>query len=57
MPVAVKKLFNQEHAEQSMREFRAEVSILSRLRHPSIVLWLGACTTAGAYTRPLLSST
>lgn len=46
MHVAVKKLFNQEHAEQGMREFRAEVSILSKLRHPSIVLWLGACTKA-----------
>jgi serine/threonine protein kinase len=46
MNVAVKRLFNQEHAEQGMREFRAEVSILSRLRHPSIVLWLGASTTA-----------
>ena len=46
MNVAVKRLFHQEHAEASMREFRAEVSILSRLRHPSIVLWLGACTTA-----------
>jgi len=46
MHVAVKKLFNQEHAEQGMREFRAEVTILSKLRHPSIVLWLGACTKA-----------
>jgi hypothetical protein len=46
MNVAVKRLFNQEHAEVGMREFRAEVSILSRLRHPSIVLWLGASTTA-----------
>lgn len=46
MNVAVKRLFNQEHAQQGMREFRAEVSILSRLRHPSIVLWLGASTTA-----------
>jgi hypothetical protein len=46
MNVAVKRLFNQEDAEVGMREFRAEVSILSRLRHPSIVLWLGASTTA-----------
>lgn len=46
MNVAVKKLFNQDVAEQGMREFRAEVSILSRLRHPSIVLWLGASTKA-----------
>jgi hypothetical protein len=46
MNVAVKKLFNQDVAEQGMREFREEVSILSRLRHPSIVLWLGASTRA-----------
>ena len=46
MHVAVKKLFDQEHAEQGMKEFRAEVSILSKLRHPSIVLWLGACSKA-----------
>ena len=46
MNVAVKRLFNQEDAEVGMREFRAEVSILSRLRHPSIVLWLGASTSA-----------
>jgi sterile alpha motif and leucine zipper-containing kinase AZK len=29
-----------------LSDFRREVQILSRLRHPSIVLWLGACTQA-----------
>jgi hypothetical protein len=46
MNVAVKRLFNQSVTERGMREFRAEVMILSKLRHPSIVLWLGACTAA-----------
>ena len=44
--VAVKKLFNQDMMGKGLQDFRREVRILSRLRHPSIVLWLGACTQA-----------
>lgn len=44
--VAVKKLFNQDMMGKGLSDFRREVQILSRLRHPSIVLWLGACTQA-----------
>jgi sterile alpha motif and leucine zipper-containing kinase AZK len=42
--VAVKKLFNQDMMGKGLHDFRREVQILSKLRHPSIVLWLGACT-------------
>ena len=44
--VAVKKLFNQDMMGKGLSDFRREVQMLSRLRHPSIVLWLGACTQA-----------
>ena len=44
--VAVKKLFNQDMMGKGLNDFRREVQILSKLRHPSIVLWLGACTQA-----------
>eukprot|EP00854_Cymbomonas_tetramitiformis_P015114 gene15114-17872_t len=43
--VAVKKLLDQEMTDVLIKEFRHEVDIVSRLRHPSVVLWLGACTT------------
>ena len=38
-PVAVKRLFDQRGAGQEV--FASEVSILSRLRHPRVVLWMG----------------
>ena len=41
--VAVKKLF-ESPVGKGLDEFKREVSVLSTLRHPSIVLWLGACT-------------
>ena len=36
--VAVKKLFNQDMMGKGLSDFRREVQMLSRLRHPSIVL-------------------
>ncbi|CAL6302798.1 unnamed protein product [Bathycoccus prasinos] len=43
--VAVKKLF-ESPVGKGLDEFKREVSVLSTLRHPSIVLWLGACTVS-----------
>ena len=43
--VAVKRLF-ESPVGKGLEEFKREVSVLSTLRHPSIVLWLGACTVS-----------
>ena len=43
--VAVKRLF-ETPVGKGLDEFKREVSVLSTLRHPSIVMWLGACTVA-----------
>ena len=43
--VAVKRLF-ESPVGKGLDEFKREVSVLSTLRHPSIVLWLGACTVS-----------
>eukprot|EP00798_Chlamydomonas_sp_ICE-L_P014009 gene14009-19943_t len=40
--VAIKKLLEQNLCPASLRDFRDEVSVMSRLRHPNIVLFLGA---------------
>lgn len=42
--VAVKVLFRQ-FDEKSLRAFRKEVAIMSKIFHPNIVLFLGACTS------------
>lgn len=44
--VAVKKLFAKID-EKSLEEFRKEVAILTHLRHPNVVLFMGACTEPG----------
>jgi len=41
--VAVKKLHSQEMDELSLAEFKREVGFLTHLRHPNIVLFMGAC--------------
>ncbi len=41
--VAVKKIFRTLLHGNSMREFQMESDMLRRLRHPSIVLWMGTC--------------
>ncbi|GFR40685.1 hypothetical protein Agub_g1276 [Astrephomene gubernaculifera] len=43
--VAVKLLGEQNVDEGRIREFQAEVTIMNRLRHPNIVLFMGAVTT------------
>lgn len=42
--VAVKKFLDQEITNESLEEFRSEVRIMKKLRHPNIVLFMGAVT-------------
>ncbi|CAI5941052.1 unnamed protein product, partial [Closterium sp. NIES-64] len=42
--VAVKVLINQDMQEEQLLEFKREVVIMRRLRHPNIVLFMGAVT-------------
>ncbi|KAG5618921.1 hypothetical protein H5410_018745 [Solanum commersonii] len=42
--VAVKKFLDQELAGESLEEFKSEVMIMRRLRHPNVVLFMGAVT-------------
>lgn len=41
--VAVKKFFRQQASDQLLLELRKESVIMSRLRHPNILLFIGAC--------------
>lgn len=40
--VAIKRFLEQNLSAPVLRDFKAEVSIMSRLRHPNVVLFLGA---------------
>ncbi|KXZ44278.1 hypothetical protein GPECTOR_70g509 [Gonium pectorale] len=42
--VAIKRLLEQNVCAETIREFRDEVIIMSKLRHPNIVLFMGAVT-------------
>ncbi|XP_055826995.1 probable serine/threonine-protein kinase SIS8 isoform X2 [Solanum dulcamara] len=42
--VAVKKFLDQELTGESLEEFKSEVMIMKRLRHPNVVLFMGAVT-------------
>uniref|UniRef100_A0ACD5Z3N9 Uncharacterized protein n=1 Tax=Avena sativa TaxID=4498 RepID=A0ACD5Z3N9_AVESA len=42
--VAVKKFLQQDISSDALEEFRAEVRIMLRLRHPNVVLFMGAIT-------------
>jgi serine/threonine protein kinase len=42
--VAVKRLLDQEVSPQMLEEFRQEICIMKRLRHPHVVQFLGAVT-------------
>jgi serine/threonine protein kinase len=43
--VAVKLLPQGSVTDEALESLKAEVTILSQLRHPNVVLYLGACTT------------
>lgn len=45
--VAIKKLLTQDLDDNTLDEFRKEVEIMTHLRHPNIVLFMGACTELG----------
>ncbi|KAJ1281014.1 hypothetical protein BS78_04G276100 [Paspalum vaginatum] len=42
--VAVKKFLQQDISSDALEEFRQEVRIMKRLRHPNVVLFMGAIT-------------
>ncbi|XP_062159246.1 probable serine/threonine-protein kinase SIS8 isoform X3 [Alnus glutinosa] len=44
--VAVKRFLNQDISGESLEEFKSEVRIMKRLRHPNVVLFMGAVTRA-----------
>ncbi|KAM0041313.1 putative protein kinase TKL-CTR1-DRK-2 family [Helianthus debilis subsp. tardiflorus] len=44
--VAVKKFLDQEVTVESLEEFKSEVGIMKRVRHPNVVLFMGAVTRA-----------
>ncbi|KAG8059463.1 hypothetical protein GUJ93_ZPchr0002g23247 [Zizania palustris] len=44
--VAVKKFLQQDFSSDALEEFRTEVRIMKRLRHPNVVLFMGAITRA-----------
>eukprot|EP01088_Endostelium_zonatum_P006110 TRINITY_DN18219_c0_g1_i1.p1 TRINITY_DN18219_c0_g1~~TRINITY_DN18219_c0_g1_i1.p1 ORF type:complete len:1174 (-),score=270.18 TRINITY_DN18219_c0_g1_i1:46-3567(-) len=46
--VAVKQLFAQKMDQKTLDEFKKEVSIMSTLRHPNILLFMGACCEPGS---------
>jgi len=46
--VAVKRLLDQRLEAAAMDALRTELEIMSRLRHPNIVLWMGCCTRPGS---------
>ena len=47
--VAVKTLAVHQLSPEVVRDFRDEIAVLSSLRHPNILLFMGACTTAPNY--------
>ncbi|XP_027357557.1 probable serine/threonine-protein kinase SIS8 isoform X2 [Abrus precatorius] len=42
--VAVKRFLDQDISGESLEEFKTEVKIMKRLRHPNVVLFMGAIT-------------
>ncbi|KNC56031.1 TKL/DRK protein kinase [Thecamonas trahens ATCC 50062] len=46
--VAIKKLLEQKLSPQALEEFQGEVEIMSKLRHPNVTLFMGACLEASS---------
>ena len=49
-PIAIKMLVCQHLSVEVIDEFRAEVAVLSALRHPNVVLFMGAVTVPPHYS-------
>ncbi|CAA0823663.1 Mitogen activated protein kinase kinase kinase-related [Striga hermonthica] len=45
LEVAIKLFLEQDLTVENIEDFCNEISILSRTRHPNVILFLGACTT------------
>eukprot|EP01117_Protostelium_nocturnum_P003651 TRINITY_DN14936_c0_g1_i1.p1 TRINITY_DN14936_c0_g1~~TRINITY_DN14936_c0_g1_i1.p1 ORF type:complete len:629 (+),score=258.47 TRINITY_DN14936_c0_g1_i1:114-2000(+) len=45
--VAVKKLTFQQFDQATLEEFLMEVAVMMKLRHPNVLLFMGACTSPG----------
>ncbi|XP_047947838.1 probable serine/threonine-protein kinase SIS8 [Salvia hispanica] len=45
LEVAIKVFLEQDPTAENIEDFCNEISILSRIRHPNVILFLGACTT------------
>jgi len=45
--VAIKKLNKQDFSSEVLEEFVKEVKVMCRIRHPNVVLFMGACTDPG----------
>lgn len=48
-PVAIKKFKNQGFERDVLKEVRKEVRIMKSIRHPNLLLFLGACTKPGQF--------
>lgn len=48
-PVAVKDYMKAGRSHKNREEFMKEVHILSDLKHPNIVLYMGLCITVNRY--------
>eukprot|EP01120_Amphizonella_sp_Union-15-10_P006358 TRINITY_DN2020_c0_g1_i1.p1 TRINITY_DN2020_c0_g1~~TRINITY_DN2020_c0_g1_i1.p1 ORF type:complete len:534 (+),score=75.00 TRINITY_DN2020_c0_g1_i1:103-1602(+) len=46
--VAVKVLHNQQLDVDALEEFANEIEIMSKIHHPQVVMFMGACTKAGS---------
>jgi len=45
--VAIKQLLKQDLDSKILEDFRREVDIMTQMRHPNVVLFMGACTEPG----------
>lgn len=47
IPVALKLLLKQNLDGKTLEDFRKEVDIMTQMRHPNVLLFMGACTEPG----------